>query len=86
MANSKTLQCNFKEQQNIIQVLQKAKKYNKQDPQYKCITRKLVVFIAAKSTPNSISGNTFIGKRNRLSGNNLETEVLIKNNKNYLHI
>ena len=39
LANSKKSQCNFKGQQTITQVLQKAKKYNKQDPQYKCITR-----------------------------------------------
>ena len=32
LANSKKLQHNFKGQQTITQVLQKAKKYNKQDP------------------------------------------------------
>ena len=34
----------------------------------------------------SIAGNACIGKRNWLSGNNLEREVLIKYNKDYLHI
>ena len=34
----------------------------------------------------SIVGNACIGKGNRLIGNNLEREVLIKNNKDYLHI
>ena len=50
-------QCNFKEQQTITQVLQKAKKYIKQDPQYKCITKKVAVFVVATSIPNSIVEN-----------------------------
>ena len=33
-----------------------------------------------------LNGNVCIGKRNQLSGDNLEREVLIKINKDYLHI
>ena len=49
-----------------------------------------VLVVPASSAPVertfSIAGNACIGKRNRLSGNNLEREVLINNNKDYLHI
>ena len=47
-----------------------------------------VLVIPASSTPIertfSIAGNACIGKRNRLTDKNLEREVLIRSNKEYL--
>ena len=57
MAKSKRSQCNFKGQQTLTQLLKKGKKYERDHPQYKRITKQLAVFVASTSTPNSIVEN-----------------------------
>ena len=58
---SKRSQCSFngqqQSQQTLAQVLQKGKKYDRDHPQYKKITRKLAIFVASSSAPNSIVEN-----------------------------
>ena len=57
-ASSKRSQCTYKgQQQTLAQVLQKGKKYERDHPHYKQITRKLAIFVASTSTPNSIVEN-----------------------------